>query len=109
MNYEPIVACTKSNSFACTKESDNADPKISHDDGFKPSSNDGKKVDEDPSKGSECYDQEKKDNVNSTNNVNTASSTVNAASTNRVNHVGELPFDPDMSALEDVGTFDFLN
>nr|GEW20079.1 hypothetical protein [Tanacetum cinerariifolium] len=42
----------------------------SHDDDFKPSSDDGKKVDEDQSKGNECNDQEKQDNVNSTNNVN---------------------------------------
>ncbi|GJZ85406.1 putative ribonuclease H-like domain-containing protein [Tanacetum coccineum] len=100
MNYEPIVAGTQSNGFAGTKASDNAgqarketepvknyillplwtadppysqDPKSSHDDGSKPSSDDGKKVDEDPRKDSECNDQEKKDNVNSTNNVNAAS------------------------------------
>nr|GEU30291.1 hypothetical protein [Tanacetum cinerariifolium] len=84
-------------------------PKSSHDDGFKPSSNDGKKVDEDPSKRNECNDQENEDNVNSTNNVNSISLTVNAAGTNRVNAVGELLFDPDMPALEDIGTFDFLN
>ncbi|GKD36143.1 retrovirus-related pol polyprotein from transposon TNT 1-94 [Tanacetum coccineum] len=46
------------------------DPKSSHDDGSKPSSNDGKKVHEDPRKDSKCKDQEKEDNVNSTNNVN---------------------------------------
>ncbi|GJR33823.1 uncharacterized mitochondrial protein-like protein [Tanacetum coccineum] len=72
----------------------------------KPSSNDGKKVDEDPRKESECNDQENEDNVNSTN-------TVNAASTNKVNDVGgktsiKLPFDPNMSALEDISIFDFL-
>ncbi|GJV49240.1 retrovirus-related pol polyprotein from transposon TNT 1-94 [Tanacetum coccineum] len=81
------------------------DPKSSHDDGSKPSSDDGKKVDEDPRKDSECNDQEKEDNVNNTNNVN-------AASTNKVNAVGgktsiELPFDPNMPALEDVSIFDF--
>nr|GEX65444.1 putative ribonuclease H-like domain-containing protein [Tanacetum cinerariifolium] len=90
MNYEPI------------------------DDGFKPSSDDGKKVDEDPSKGNKCYDQEKEDNVNNTNNVNTVSSSVKAAGTNKVNAVcknisSERLFDPDMLALEDVGTFDFSN
>nr|GEX69860.1 hypothetical protein [Tanacetum cinerariifolium] len=58
-------------------------------------------------KGSECKDQEKQDNVNSTN-------TVNAASTNRVNAIGknisiELPFDSDMPTLEYIGTFDFSN
>ncbi|GKA38131.1 putative ribonuclease H-like domain-containing protein [Tanacetum coccineum] len=73
-------------------------------DGFKPSSNDGKKVDEDSKKDSECIDQEKDDNANSTNNVN-------AASTNKVNVVGaktsiELPVDPDMHALEDISIFD---
>ncbi|GJR74741.1 ribonuclease H-like domain-containing protein [Tanacetum coccineum] len=131
MNYEPIVAGTQSNGFAGTKASDNAgqarketepvknyillplwtadppysqDPKSSHDDGSKPSSDDGKKVDEDPRKDSECNDQEKEDNVNNTNNVN-------VASTNEVNAVGgktsiELPFDPNMPALEDYSIFD---
>ncbi|GJX45698.1 retrovirus-related pol polyprotein from transposon TNT 1-94 [Tanacetum coccineum] len=133
MNCEPIVVGTRSNGFAGTKASDNAgqarketepvkdyillplwtvdppyfqDPKSSHDDGSKPSSNDGKKVDEDPRKESECNDQEKEDNVNSTN-------TVNAASINKVNDVGgktsiELPFDPNMPTLEDISIFDFL-
>nr|GEV15088.1 ribonuclease H-like domain-containing protein [Tanacetum cinerariifolium] len=81
------------------------DPKRSHDDGFRPSSDDGKKVDEDLSKGNECNDQEKEDNVNITNNVN-------AATTNRVNAIGEnisseLPFNLDMHALEDISTFNF--
>ncbi|GJS67740.1 putative ribonuclease H-like domain-containing protein [Tanacetum coccineum] len=132
LNYEPIITGTQSNGFAGTKASDNAgqarketepvkyyillplwtvdppfsqDPKSSHDDGSKPSSDDGKKVDEDPRKDSESNDQEKEDNVNSTNNVN-------AASTNEVNVVGgktsiELPFDPNMPALEDYSIFDF--
>ncbi|GJW48335.1 putative ribonuclease H-like domain-containing protein [Tanacetum coccineum] len=131
MNYEPIVIGTQSNGFAGTKASDNAgqarketepvkdyillplwtadppysqDPKSSHDDGSKPSSDDGKKVDEDQRKESKCNDQEKEDNVNSTNNVN-------AAGTNEVNAVGgktsiELPFDPNMPALEDYSIFD---
>ncbi|GKE87403.1 hypothetical protein Tco_1564878, partial [Tanacetum coccineum] len=69
------------------------------DDGSKPSS-DEKKVDEDPRKNSEIIDQEKDDSVNSTNNVN-------AASTNKVNVVGrktsiELPDDPNMPVLEDI-------
>nr|GEU30070.1 putative ribonuclease H-like domain-containing protein [Tanacetum cinerariifolium] len=86
MNYEPIVTDYR----------------------FKPSSDDGKKVDEDPSKGNECKDQEKQDNVNSTNNVNNTNN-VNIACINGVNEVGKLPFDPDMPALEDIGTFDFSN
>ncbi|GKD82420.1 putative ribonuclease H-like domain-containing protein, partial [Tanacetum coccineum] len=68
--------------------------------GSKPSSDDGKKVDEDPRKDSECYDQEKEENVNSTN-------TINAACTNEVNAVGgktsiELLVDLDMLKLEDI-------
>ncbi|GJV46368.1 ribonuclease H-like domain-containing protein [Tanacetum coccineum] len=79
-------------------------PKSSHDNGTKPSSDDEKKVDEDPRKDSECNDQEEEENVNNTNNVN-------AASTNEVNVVGgktsiELPFDPNMPALEDYSIFD---
>ncbi|GKG30665.1 hypothetical protein Tco_0423153, partial [Tanacetum coccineum] len=96
MNYEPIVA----------------DPKSSHDDGSKPSSDDGKKVDEDTRKDSECKYQEKEDKVKSTNNVNNISSTVNAAGINEVNVIGEktsieLPFDPNMPAMEDYNIFDF--
>nr|GEU83043.1 copia protein [Tanacetum cinerariifolium] len=49
-------------------------------------------------------DQEKEDNVNSTNNVYTVSSTINAAGTNEDN---ELPFDPNIPALEDVSIFNF--
>ncbi|GJT02423.1 putative ribonuclease H-like domain-containing protein [Tanacetum coccineum] len=139
MNYEPIVAGTKSNGFACTKASDNACqarketepvkdytllplwtadlpysqyPNSSHDDGSKPSSDDGKKVNEDPRKESEYNDQEKEGNVNGTNNVNTVSLTFNAAGINEVNVVGgktslELPFDPNMLALEDDSIFKF--
>ncbi|GJV29297.1 putative ribonuclease H-like domain-containing protein [Tanacetum coccineum] len=110
INYEPTVAGTQSNGFAGTKASDNADLKSSHDDGSKPSSDDGKKVDEDSRKESECKDQEKEDNVNSTNNVNTISTTVNAAGTNKVNAVGgniELSFDLNMPVLEDDSIFDF--
>ncbi|GKC49157.1 putative ribonuclease H-like domain-containing protein, partial [Tanacetum coccineum] len=81
-------------------------PKSSHDDGSKPSSDVGKKVDEGPRKEKECNDQEKDDNVDSTNNVN-------VDGTNEINVVGgktsiELPFDPNMPALEDYSTFDFL-
>ncbi|GJT10753.1 putative ribonuclease H-like domain-containing protein [Tanacetum coccineum] len=111
MNYEPIFTGTQSNGFA--------DPKSSQDDGSKPSSDDEKKVNEDSRKESECEDQEKEANVNSTNNVNIASninnvrSTVNVAGINEVNAIGgktsiELPFDPNMPALEDVSIFNFL-
>nr|GEU53723.1 hypothetical protein [Tanacetum cinerariifolium] len=103
MNYEPIIAGTQSNGFAGTKASDNIDQArkgtepSSHDDGSKPSSDDGKKVDEDPKKENECNDQEKKDNVNSTKNVN-------IAGTNKEN---KFPFDPNMPVLEYVNIFNF--
>ncbi|GJS07415.1 retrovirus-related pol polyprotein from transposon TNT 1-94 [Tanacetum coccineum] len=105
MNYEPIVADYILLPLWTVDPPYSQDPKSSHDDGSKPSSDDGKKVDEDPRKDSECNDQEKEDNVNNTNNVN-------AASTNEVNAVGgktsiELPFDPNMLALEDYSIFDF--
>nr|GFB58507.1 ribonuclease H-like domain-containing protein [Tanacetum cinerariifolium] len=90
MNYEPIVA----------------DPKSSHDDGFKPSCDDGKKVDEDPRKENECNDQKKEDNVNSTNSVNTVSSTINDVGTNEDN---ELLINLNIPVLEDVSTFNFLS
>ncbi|GKG03725.1 hypothetical protein Tco_0311361, partial [Tanacetum coccineum] len=46
------------------------------------------------------------------NNVNTVSSTINDADTNKVNAVGgktsiELPFDPELPGLEDDSIFDF--
>nr|GFC93004.1 retrovirus-related Pol polyprotein from transposon TNT 1-94 [Tanacetum cinerariifolium] len=81
-----------------------ANPKSSYNDGSKPSSDDEKKVDEDPRKENECNDQEMEDNVNNTNNVNAASSTVNAVGINEDN---ELPFDPNMPPLEDVSIFNF--
>ncbi|GKG22937.1 hypothetical protein Tco_0388240, partial [Tanacetum coccineum] len=59
------------------------DPKSSHDDGSKPSSDDENKVDEDPIKQSECKDQE-------------------------IKIIIELPFDPNMPAMEDDSIFDFL-
>ncbi|GJV44685.1 putative ribonuclease H-like domain-containing protein [Tanacetum coccineum] len=91
-----------------------ADLKSSHDDGSKPSSDDGKKVDEDPRHESESDDQEKADNVNDTNNINTISSTINVAGINEVNAIGKntsnkLLFDPDMHDLEYISTFNFLN
>ncbi|GJX63996.1 putative ribonuclease H-like domain-containing protein [Tanacetum coccineum] len=106
MNYEPIVAGYILLTLWSLIPPYSQDPKSSHDDGSKPLSDDGKKVDEDPRKDRECNDQEKEDNVNNTNNVN-------AASINKVNAVGgktsiELPFDPNMLALEDYSIFDLL-
>ncbi|GJU59557.1 putative ribonuclease H-like domain-containing protein [Tanacetum coccineum] len=97
----------RSNGLARTKIVMDVVSKSSPDAGFKPSRDDEKKVTEEPgeedgdsSKHSESNDQEKEDNVNSTN-------TVNVASTNEVNVVGaktsiELPNDPNMPKLEDI-------
>ncbi|GJW43945.1 putative ribonuclease H-like domain-containing protein [Tanacetum coccineum] len=155
MNYKPIVTGNQSNGNASTKACDDAgkarretipgkyyillplwpaDPLLSQnsksslDAGFKPSGDNEKKVTEEPGKkgGDSSNDQEKEDdNVNSTNNVNTASdgnntnninavsSTINAVSSTinaagiEVNVVGaktsiELPNDPNMPELEDI-------
>nr|GEZ29621.1 hypothetical protein [Tanacetum cinerariifolium] len=111
---EPIVSePTVKKPVVETSEAKTADlpfsqqSKSSQDDGFQPSIDHGKKVDEDPRQESECKDQEKEDNVNNTKNVN-------AAGTNGVNLVGantnnELPVDPEMPALEDISTFNFLS
>ncbi|GJS88177.1 putative ribonuclease H-like domain-containing protein [Tanacetum coccineum] len=58
------------------------DPKSSHDDRSKPSSDNENNVDEVPRKESKCDDQEKEDNVNSTN-------TVNAVGTKEVNAIDD--------------------
>ncbi|GKB44967.1 ribonuclease H-like domain-containing protein, partial [Tanacetum coccineum] len=86
INYEPIVTGTQSNGFAGTKASDNAGQARKETE---------PKVDEDPKKESECNDQEKEDNVNSTNNVN-------AASTNEVMAVD----DEDDGAKADINNLD---
>nr|GEU67572.1 putative reverse transcriptase, RNA-dependent DNA polymerase [Tanacetum cinerariifolium] len=81
-------------------------------DGSKPLSDDGKKVDEDLRKENECKDQEKEDNVNNTNNVNTGGNVNTVSLTvnfDGINEDNELPFDPNMSALEDVRIFNFLS
>ncbi|GKF17749.1 ribonuclease H-like domain-containing protein, partial [Tanacetum coccineum] len=126
MNYKPIVIGNQYNGNAGTKACNDAgkarletvpgkdyillplwtadisfsqSTKNSPDDRFKPSGDDGKKVDENLREDSEGIDQEKEDDVNSTNNVN-------AASTNEVNAVGaktgiKLLDDPNMPELED--------
>ncbi|GKA65201.1 putative ribonuclease H-like domain-containing protein [Tanacetum coccineum] len=98
MNYKPVVAGNQSNGNASTKACDDA-------------GNDENKVIEEPGKEGgdlikegECNDQEKEDNVKSTNNVN-------AVSTNEVNDVDaktsiELPLDPNMLELEDYSIFE---
>ncbi|GKC51688.1 hypothetical protein Tco_1074433 [Tanacetum coccineum] len=141
MNYKPVVAGNQSNGNAGTKayvdagkarietvsgkdyillplwtadSSLSQSSKSSPDAGFKPSGDDEKKVTEAPRRENKCDDQEKEDNVNITNKVNTVSSimpnsknNVNDASTNEVNTVGaktsiELPDDPNMPELEDI-------
>ncbi|GJV70834.1 putative ribonuclease H-like domain-containing protein [Tanacetum coccineum] len=93
MNYKPVVAGNQSNGNAGTKACDDAG-KASME------TVPGKDYILLPLKESEFNDQEKEDDVNSTNNVN-------VASTNKVNDVGaktsiEPPNNPNMPALEDI-------
>nr|GEW88800.1 hypothetical protein [Tanacetum cinerariifolium] len=132
MNYQPVVAGTKDNNNAgqARKEKEpgkdyillplwtvdlpfTQEPKSSQDAGFKPSNDVGKKVHEVLRQENECKDQKEKDSVNSTNEVSTVSSTVNAAR-NEVNVVGrkssiELLDDPNMPELEDISIFEDSN
>ncbi|GKC98948.1 retrovirus-related pol polyprotein from transposon TNT 1-94 [Tanacetum coccineum] len=104
MNYEPIVANTQSNGFAGTKASDNAGQARKETEPVKnyillPLWTADPPYSQDPK------NQEKEDNVNSTN-------TINATGTNKVNVVGgktsiELLVDPNMPALENYRIFDF--
>ncbi|GKE10102.1 ribonuclease H-like domain-containing protein [Tanacetum coccineum] len=129
MNYKPVIAGDKSNGNVGAKACDDAgkarmetvpgkdyillplwpadlpfsqNSKSSPDVEFKPSRDNEKKVTEEPGKegGDSSNDQEKEDNVNSTNNVN-------VVNTNEFNAVGaktsiELPDDPNMHELEDI-------
>nr|GEU51096.1 reverse transcriptase domain-containing protein [Tanacetum cinerariifolium] len=105
MNYKSVVTGNQSNGNADTKACDDVESKSYQVDRFQPLSDDGKKVDEDPRQESECKDQKTEDNVNSTNNVNAASTIgVNVVGANTNN---EHPFDPEMPALEDISTFNF--
>ncbi|GKA06221.1 putative ribonuclease H-like domain-containing protein [Tanacetum coccineum] len=111
MNYEPIVAEPVKDYILLplwtVDPPFSQNPKSSDDDGFKPSSNVEKNVNEDPRKESECNDQEKEDNDNSTKNVNIISLTFNAASTNEDNV--KLLVDLNMHDLEDYSIFDLLS
>nr|GEX53216.1 hypothetical protein [Tanacetum cinerariifolium] len=112
MNYKPVVTRNQSNGNAGTKACDDAgkarvETVPGKDYILLPLCDNGKKADEDLRQESECHDQEKLDNVNSTNNVN-------ADGTNRDNAIrentnNELPFDPEMPELEDISTFNFSN
>ncbi|GKD94336.1 hypothetical protein Tco_1374173, partial [Tanacetum coccineum] len=88
MNYKPVITGNQSNGNASTKAcNDTGD-------------NEKMVTDENPKKESESNDQEKEDIVNSTNNVNDAS-------TNEVNAIDaktsiKLPLDPNMPELEDI-------
>ncbi|GJU62256.1 putative ribonuclease H-like domain-containing protein [Tanacetum coccineum] len=91
-----FIAENQSNGNASTKAGD--DPSKARDDEKKVTEEQGKE-DGDSSKNGKSYDQEKENNVNSTN-------TINVASTNEFNVVGaktsiELLDDPNMPKLED--------
>nr|GEU63413.1 copia protein [Tanacetum cinerariifolium] len=104
MNYKPIVAGNQTNGNAGIKACDDAGK-------ARMETVHGKDYillplwSADPLISQELKNQEKEDNVNNTNNVN-------AASSNKVNTVGEntnneLSFDPEMPSLKDIGTFNF--
>ncbi|GKB59676.1 putative ribonuclease H-like domain-containing protein [Tanacetum coccineum] len=110
MNYKPVVAGNQSNGNAGTKECDNTGNESGN-----PTKGKDSEV---PSTEEPRINQEKDDNINSTNNINTASdgngtnnvnavsSTVNVAGS-EVNVVDpktciELPNDPNMPELEDI-------
>ncbi|GJW01357.1 putative ribonuclease H-like domain-containing protein [Tanacetum coccineum] len=112
MNYKPVIAGNQSNG--------SADSKSSPDAGLKPSRDNEKIVTEEPGKegGDSCNDQEKDDNINSTNNINTASDENNTNNVNVVSSIVDaasievnavdpkssikLPDDPYMPELEDI-------
>ncbi|GKA40702.1 hypothetical protein Tco_0733295 [Tanacetum coccineum] len=112
MNYKPIIAGNQSNSNAGTKACDDAGKASMETSspyaGLKPSEENEKKVTEEPGKegGDSSNDQAMDDNINSTNNVNVVSLTVNAAGIedNVVdeNIVYGCADDPNMPELEDI-------
>ncbi|GKF08191.1 hypothetical protein Tco_0042415, partial [Tanacetum coccineum] len=114
MNYKPVVAGNQSNGNA--DPSFSSSPKDSPDAGFKPSGEEEKKDAKDlgneggnPSEEGERINQEKDASINSTNNINTVSPSVNAASieNNAVdeNIVYGCADDPNIPYLEEIDRF----
>ncbi|GJU93299.1 putative ribonuclease H-like domain-containing protein [Tanacetum coccineum] len=117
MNYKPVIVGNQSNGNACTKACDDAGKARmetdSPDAGFKPLGEEEKKDAEDLGKDSDIpsieeprINQEKDPSVNSTNNINTVSPTVNATSI-KDNDVDEnivygCADDPNIPKLEDI-------
>ncbi|GKC02539.1 putative ribonuclease H-like domain-containing protein, partial [Tanacetum coccineum] len=106
MNYKPVVAGNQSNGNAGTKACDNAGKARVETGRRKRRIQNNKKKGGNPSEEGERVDQEKDANVNNTNNINTVSSTVNAAGIedNVVdeNIVSGCADDPNMPALEEI-------
>ncbi|GKE40872.1 putative ribonuclease H-like domain-containing protein, partial [Tanacetum coccineum] len=101
MNYKPVVASNQCNGNACTKACDDAGEEEKKD-----AKDPGNKDYEVPSTKEPRVNQEKENDVNSTNNLNTISSTVNAA-TLEDNVVDEnivygCADDPNMPNLEEI-------
>ncbi|GJW49603.1 uncharacterized mitochondrial protein-like protein [Tanacetum coccineum] len=101
MNYEPVVAGNQSNGNAGTKACDDVGEEEKKDD--KARENKDSKL---PNTGEPRVNQEKDDNVNSTNNINTVSTTVNdvGIEDNVVNEetVYGCDDDPNMPELEEI-------
>nr|GEX36239.1 hypothetical protein [Tanacetum cinerariifolium] len=108
MNYKPVVAGNQSNGNVGTKACDDAGK-------ARMDTIPGKDyVDEDPRQESECKDQEKEDNVNSTNNVNVAGiNRVNAVDPRKESECKDqekednVNITNNMPSLEDISTFNF--
>ncbi|GJY16139.1 putative ribonuclease H-like domain-containing protein [Tanacetum coccineum] len=116
MNNKPVVAGNQTNGNACIKESIDADDEIANDAGKKSSKDPKNESDKDNKdlrdeverefKRLIIQEKEAEININSTNSINTASSTVNAADkeNNDVheNIVYGCDDDPNMPYLEDI-------
>ncbi|GJU93890.1 putative ribonuclease H-like domain-containing protein [Tanacetum coccineum] len=115
MNYKPVVAQNQSNGNASTKACDDADAEDPRNESENPTEGKDSEV---PSTEDPRINQKKDDNINNTNNINSAS---DGNSTNNVNAVSstvnatgievnavdpktsiELPNDPNMPELEDI-------
>ncbi|GJQ98668.1 retrovirus-related pol polyprotein from transposon TNT 1-94 [Tanacetum coccineum] len=104
MNYKPVVAGNQSNGSIDSPFSSSL--KDSPDGGFKPSGDEEKQYTKDPGNEANEVPSTKDASVNSTNNINTVSSTVNAVGLEHdvvdVNIVYGCDHDPNMPDMEEI-------
>ncbi|GJZ66706.1 putative ribonuclease H-like domain-containing protein [Tanacetum coccineum] len=117
INYKPVVVGNQSNGNAGTKACNDPDSKSSLDAGFKPLGEEEEKDAEDlgnkdsevPSTEEPRVYQEKDDNVSSTNNVNTASNTINIVNDLNMPELEDIVYsndDEDVGAEVDINNLD---